>query len=453
LFFTSMAAAGPTPDGFAGLVDKLSPAVVNIATDRAGEGASAEASATADKGQRTRSLGSGFVVDASGLIVTNNHVVAGAEQIFVGLADGSRLAAVVAGRDAKTDIALLRVQPRKPLSAVALGDSDRAKAGDWVLAIGNPFGLGGSVSAGIISARNRQLDAELYDDFIQTDAAINRGNSGGPLFDIEGRVVGLNSSLLSPTGGSVGVGFAIPSNTVKTIVAQLRQFGRVRRGWIGANVQDLSADLAEGLALKSARGALIGHVTGAGPAAVAGLQPGDVVVRIDGKDVADSRMMQQVVVEASVGRLLNLDVMRKGKPAAAKVRVGRRLESDEAAKPPRAPPAQAEGVAGLGFVPAALTNDVRAKFRIAPGVEGAAVASVAAGSPAAESGMEPGDVVVEAGQEIVRSPQQLSARLATARAAGRGVIVLTLNRGGELSFRALRFAKRNVEKPLKTAGR
>lgn len=441
MFLISAAEARPAPDGFSDLVERLSPSVVNIATDRAAQ-------------ERGRSLGSGFVIDVTGLIVTNNHVVAGAEEIFVGFQDGSRLAAVVVGRDVKTDIALLRVRPRKPLAALSFGESDAAKAGDWVLAIGNPFGLGGSVTAGIISARNRQLDAELYDDFIQTDAAINRGNSGGPLFDMDGRVVGLNSSLISPSGGSIGIGFAIPSNTVKTIVAQLRQFGHVRRGWIGANVQDLSADLAEGMSLPTARGALIGHVTGAGPAAVAGLRPGDVVVRIDGKEVADSRGMQQIVVEAPIGRLLSLDVVRKGRPTVAKVRVGRRQESGSASAG-TAPAARAQdaGLAGLGFDASALTAELRAKYRVPPGVEGVAVTSISPGLSAAESGIEPGDIVVEAGQDAVHSPQQLNAKIARSRKAGRDVVVLTLNRGGELAFRALRFAQRNVGKPLKTARR
>jgi serine protease Do len=321
------------------------------------------------------------------------------------------------------------------------------------LAIGNPFGLGGSVSAGIISARNRQLDAELYDDFIQTDAAINRGNSGGPLFDMEGRVVGLNSALLSPTGGSVGVGFAIPSNTVKTIVAQLKQYGHVRRGWIGANVQDLSGDLAEGLGLASARGALVGHVAGAGPAAVGGLQPGDVVLRIDARDVVDSRTMQQIVVEAPVGRLLSLDVVRKGQALNAKVRVGRRQEGESVAASVRNAPQRSAGLSGLGLGTSTLTTDLRAKFRIAPGVEGIAVTAVRTGLAAAESGIEVGDIVVEAGQENVRSVQQLATKITAAEKAGRGVVVLTLNRGGELQFRALRLQQRNVDKALKTAGR
>lgn len=466
------AAARPAPDGFSALVERLSPAVVNIATDRVVQAAAQDDVSPAPSGlnapvtalgngassaQRSRSLGSGFVIDASGLIVTNNHVVAGADEILVGFQDGSRLAATVAGRDVKTDIALLRVKPRKALTAVSFGNSDDAKAGDWVLAIGNPFGLGGSVTAGIISARNRQLDAELYDDFIQTDAAINRGNSGGPLFDMDGNVVGLNSALISPSGGSIGIGFAIPANTVKTIIAQLRQFGRVRRGWIGANVQDLSADLAEGFSLPNARGALIGHVTPGGPAAKAGLEPGDVVTRIDGKDVADSRDMQQTVVEALSGRVLALEIMRKGRLTTGAVRVARRQDQDNpaaTAKPDAGSRGEGPSGAGaLGFNVSPLTSELRARHRVAPAVGGVVVTGVVPASPAAESGVEAGDIVVEAGRETVASPQQLGEKIAGARNAGRSVVLLTLNRGGELSFKALRFRQPNLEKALKTARR
>lgn len=317
--------AKPVPDGFSALVERLSPGVVNIATERPQEAAARDplkpspSSWSARAGEADeragRSLGSGFVIDSAGLIVTNNHVVEGAKEIVVALHNGRRLKATVVGRDAKTDLALLRVQPKKPLTALSFGNSDEAKAGDWVLAIGNPFGLGGSVSAGIISARNRQLDAELYDDFIQTDAAINRGNSGGPLFDMDGNVVGVNSAILSPSGGSIGIGFAIPANTVATIVGQLKSRGRVERGWIGANVEDLDDERL---------GARVGFVTPAGPAATAGLKAGDVVVRIDGTVVKDSRMMQKLVVEAPVGQTLRFELRRGRQAATASVRIARR---------------------------------------------------------------------------------------------------------------------------------
>lgn len=324
MFVCAVASAKPAPEGFSELVEKLSPSVVNISTDKPLQNAEGRERVTMPRGLQksaasgaARSLGSGFVIDAAGLVVTNNHVIAGAREISVSFHDGTRAGAVVVGRDEKTDIALLRIVGAKTLTPAAFGDSDRAKAGDWVLAIGNPFGLGGSVSAGIISARNRQLDAELYDDFIQTDAAINHGNSGGPLFDMDGNVIGLNSAMLSPTGGSIGIGFAIPSNTVKTIVAQLKQGGRVKRGWIGANVQDVAP---------GAKGALVGHVTPGGPAAAAGLRAGDLVTSIDGKAIADSRAMQNLIVEARAGRALAVMLSRKGVEREVAVRVGRRPE-------------------------------------------------------------------------------------------------------------------------------
>lgn len=299
------AATSPVPENLANLAQEASSAVVSISVVRE----------RSSDGQDGRFLGSGFLVEASGLIVTNFHVVEGAREIYVSFADGRRRAASFVGSDRKSDIALVRVAPVSPARVLSLGDSDGTRPGDWVVAIGNPFGLGGSVSAGIISARNRQLDAELYDDFIQTDAAINRGNSGGPLFDMDGNVVGVNSAILSPSGGSIGIGFAIPANTVATIVGQLKSQGRVERGWIGANVEDLDDERL---------GARVGFVTPAGPAATAGLKAGDVVVRIDGTVVKDSRMMQKLVVEAPVGQTLRFELRRGRQAATASVRIARR---------------------------------------------------------------------------------------------------------------------------------
>ena len=439
VLFAHAAVARPAPEGFSELVAKWSPTVVNVAavrpvqqTERDSKGSSGLQRSGIDTD--ARSLGSGFVVDASGLIVTNNHVIDGASEIFVTLRDGTRRAAVVRGRDTKTDIALLKIATTRPLAAVTFGDSDAAQAGDWVVAIGNPFGLGGSVSAGIISARNRQLDAELYDDFIQTDAAINHGNSGGPLFDMDGRVVGLNSAIVSPSGGSIGIGFAIPANTVKAVVQQLRQYGTVKRGWIGANVQDLTPDLAAAFGLGEARGALVGHVTAGGPAAVAGIAPGDVVTKIDDKEVADSRTMQRIVVEAPAGRSLAFGLMRKGEAQLVRVAVGRRTEVRAVASPRRSDAASD----GLGFRVAALTSDLRARHRIAPGLEGVVVTSVVPGTAAAETGMETGDVIAEIAQQRVKSVQDVKEQVSAAAAAGKGFVLITLNRGGEVSFEALR---------------
>jgi serine protease Do len=435
LFTCAGAEAKPAPDGFAALVKKLSPAVVNIATVRS---AQAQTDAEDVTGNGTRSLGSGFVVDPAGYIVTSNHVIEGANEIYVSFADGSRRAASVQGRDAKTDISLLKVKAAAPLPSTEFGDSSAAEAGDWVLAIGNPFGLGGSVSAGIISARNRQLDAELYDDFIQTDAAINRGNSGGPLFDMEGKVVGLNSALMSPTGNSIGIGFAIPSNTVKTIVAQLKQFGRVRRGWIGANVQDLTPELAAGFALASRRGALVGHVTSGGPADAAGLKPGDIITKIDASDISDTRAMQRLIVEAPIGGTLTIAAVRKGQAKTFQVRVGKRTETAAPSKVV-VPASASEGIAGLGF-------DVGQRD------ENVVVTTVAPGSIAALAGFAPGDAVVEIAQQRVRSVPDFDLKLAALRAKGT-VALFTLKRGGDIAFKALTFPKGKVDKPLKTAAR
>src|SRR6185436_18530525 len=231
------------------------------------------------------SLGSGFIIDPSGYVFTNNHVIEDSDQITVALQDGTQMAAKVVGRDTKTDLALLKVTPKKPLPATKFGDSDKARVGDWVIAIGDPFGIGSTVTAGIVSARNRNINAGPYDDFIQTDAPINKGNSGGPLFDMDGNVVGINSAIFSPSGGSVGIGFSIPANLAREVTGQLRQFGVARRGWIGVRIQQMTAEIAEGLNLPTTQGALVAGVTGGGPAAKAGLSNGDLVVSFDGKPV------------------------------------------------------------------------------------------------------------------------------------------------------------------------
>ena len=458
----SQAEARPAPDSFSGLAERLSPAVVNIATqsiDKVGDGA---LDLTAPPGsplenilrklhgngetpQRVQSLGSGFIIDAAGIIVTNNHVIADAVEITVGLSDGERLAAEVIGRDPKTDIALLRIKPRHPLIAVGFGDSDSAKVGDWVLAIGNPFGLGGSVTAGIISARNRELAAEIYDDFIQTDAAINRGNSGGPLFDMDGQVIGVNAAIISPSGGSIGIGFAIPANTVTKVVAQLRQYGRTRRGWIGVNVQGLTDDIAEGLLAEAARGALVQGVSAGGPASLGGLKRGDIIVKFDGKDVADDRVMQRFVIETQVGRTVPVEVLRRGKPVTLSVKIASREEHEHtlvvqergpAAGAPRPEPTS------LGLKLSSLTPEMRAKYRVPLALDGLVVVGVDRGTPASDNDIRPGDIIVEVGQEPVKSAQDLNAKIDVAKRAQRKVVLLTVSRGGEMSFRALKLAGR-----------
>lgn len=456
----SVAQARNAPDSFSSLAERLSPAVVNIATqslDKAPPAGSLDLSAPPGSPlehilgggkaapQRVQSLGSGFIIDAAGIIVTNNHVITDAVEITVGLSDGTRLPAEVIGRDPKTDIALLRIKPRRPLIAVSFGDSDTAKVGDWVLAIGNPFGLGGSVTAGIISARNRELAAEIYDDFIQTDAAINRGNSGGPLFDMDGHVVGVNAAIISPSGGSIGIGFAIPANTVAKVVAQLREFGQTRRGWIGVNVQGLTDDIAAGLLADSAQGALVQDVTSGGPAATGGLKRADIIVKFDGKDVANDRDMQRYVIETQIGRTVGVDVLRRGKRMSFNVKIASR-EAHEQTVVAQAQPTTATAIrpqpTSLGLKLSALTPEIRARYRVPMAMEGLFVVAVDRGTAASENDIRPGDIIVEVGQEPVKTAQDLNAKIDGAKKAQRRVVLLTLSRAGELSFRALKLPLR-----------
>ena len=273
--------------------------------------------------RRVNSLGSGFIIDASGLVVTNNHVIADADEITVILNDGTTLKAEVVGRDTKTDLALLRVKPDKPLKAVKFGDSDKLRLGEWVIAIGNPFSLGGTVTAGIVSARNRDIQSGPYDNYIQTDAAINRGNSGGPLFNLNGEVIGVNTAIISPSGGSIGIGFAVPSKTVVAVIDQLRQFKEVRRGWLGVRIQQVTDEIADSLSIKPARGALIAGIDDKGPAKPAGIEAGDVVVKFDGKDVKEMRDLPRIVADTPVGKDVEVIVIRKGKEEKKTVKLGR----------------------------------------------------------------------------------------------------------------------------------
>ena len=280
--------------------------------------------------RKTNSLGSGFIVDTAGIVVTNNHVIADADEINVIMNDGTKIKAELVGVDKKTDIAVLKFKPVKPLIAVKFGDSDKLRLGEWVIAIGNPFSLGGSVTAGIVSARNRDISQGPYDSYIQTDASINRGNSGGPLFNLEGEVVGVNTLIISPTGGSIGLGFAVPSKTVAGVVDQLRQFGELRRGWLGVRIQQVTDEIAESLNIKPARGALVAGVDDKGPAKPAGIEPGDVVVKFDGKDVKDPKDLSRVVADTAVGKEVDVVIIRKGAEETRKVTLGRLEDNDKA---------------------------------------------------------------------------------------------------------------------------
>jgi serine protease Do len=446
----AVATSRPAPDSFSALVKRLSPTVVNISTTQAPGGADAQRrgpSAGLDRELRDRiaggssqsggqSLGSGFTIDPSGFIVTNRHVVAGARTIAVTFADGQKLPAMLVGADAKTDLALLKVEPRSPLQAVSFADSDKSDVGDWVVAIGNPYGLGGSVSVGIVSARNRELNLGSYDDFIQTDAAINSGNSGGPLFNLEGEVVGVNSALLSPSGGSVGIGFAISANLARPVIAQLRSFGAARRGWIGVRVQAITADIADSLGLDRPRGALVSNVTGRGPAQQAGLQPGDVILRFDGKDVDAMRSFPRTVAETAPGKRVAVDILRRGKPQTLSLLVQQLTEPSEpvlaAPVPIRAPPR------GLGLQLAPLSPELRQRFAVPEGVAGAVVTAVDAAGTAADHDVKPGDVVVKAGTQSVARAEDVDAQLAAARAAKRRFLLVGVSRRGETSFKAIK---------------
>ncbi|MEE3100517.1 MAG: DegQ family serine endoprotease, partial [Pseudomonadota bacterium] len=465
---TGQQLGGPQPAGaptsFADLAERLSPAVVNISTttkvakpDRPRGPNLPETTPFRERGPelcgdngprggapaRPRgSLGSGFVISKDGYIVTNNHVIDGADEIKANFSDGRSLTAELIGTDPKTDVALLKVEPDHPLDFVDFGDSDHIRVGDWVLAIGNPFGLGGSVSAGIISARNRDINAGPYDDFLQTDAAINRGNSGGPLFDMHGQVVGVNTAIISPSGGSIGIGFAIPSTIVKNVVDQLQEFGTTKRGWLGVSIQEVTPDLAEGLGLDKAAGALVSSVIEDGPAQKSGLQNGDVILRFDGREVEQMRDLPRMVAETKAGKAVKVEVWRKGEIETVDVTLG--LMEDDAPvinASADAPAQQAPAAEALGMTLKAIDAQGRAEYSLADDIEGVLVESVDAAGPAAEKGLRPGDVIVEVAQEAVSSPDEVKERVEKAGEQGRKSVLLLVSSRGELRFIAVSLEK------------
>ena len=438
-------------ESFAPLVREVSPAVVNIAASRDAQprdmaqqqrpspmpgspleeflrrfgnpGARPDAAP-----RRATALGSGFVVDPAGYIVTNNHVAGEASDISVTFADGRQLKARLVGRDEKTDLALLKVESDRPLEAVRWGDSDAVQVGDWVLAVGNPFGLGGTVTAGIVSARGRDIQAGPYDDFLQLDAPINQGNSGGPAFDMQGAVIGVNTAIYSPNGGSVGIGFAIPSAIARPVVEELRARGRVERGWIGVAVQPLVPEIALGLGLQATQdGALVAQVEPGSPAAMGGLRQGDVVVGVDGKPVNRLRELPRAIAAAKPGATATLDVIRRGTPMQLELRVGATPQAERAA---------ADEPVGLAFAP--LTAELRARLDLPAEARGAAIAQVREGSVAQRAGLVPGDVVVEVGGEKVETPEQAARAIATVRARHAASVLLLVDRHGAERYVALR---------------
>ena len=392
--------------------------------------------------RRVNSLGSGFIIDPSGIVVTNNHVIADADEVTVILNDGTRLKAEILGRDTKVDLALLRVKPEKPLPSVQFGDSDKLRLGEWVVAIGNPFSLGGTVTAGIVSARNRDINSGPYDNYIQTDAAINRGNSGGPLFNLDGEVIGVNTLIISPSGGSIGIGFAVPSKTVAGVVDQLRQFGELRRGWLGVRIQTVTDEIAESLNIKPARGALVAGIDDKGPAKPAGIEPGDVVVKFDGHDIKDPKDLSRIVADTAVGKEVDVIIIRKGQEETHKVTLGRLDDNDKveqaAAKSDDQPADKPVTQKALGLDLAALSKDLRSKYKIKDSVKGVLVTGVDGTSEAADKHLSAGDVITQVQQEEVASAADVKKRLEQVKKDGKKFVTLTvLNPDGDTRFVAL----------------
>lgn len=455
------------PASVADLAEGLLDAVVNISTSQNVDGGSAQPPMRAPDGspfqdffdeffkdrqgegprnRKVSSLGSGFVIDAEdGIIVTNNHVIEGADDIEINFADGSKLTAELVGADTKTDLAVLRVKPVKPLTEVPLGKSDTMRIGDWVMAIGNPFGLGGTVTVGIISARGRDINSGPYDNFIQTDAAINRGNSGGPLFNMNGEVIGINTAIISPSGGSIGIGFAVPTELALNVIDQLREFGETRRGWLGVRIQPVTDEIAESLDMADARGALVAGVIRGGPVDDGSIEPGDVIIRFDGKDVDSMRDLPRIVAESPVGKAVDVIVIRKSKEQTVKVTLGRLEDSEQlASADPDSDgmtdlPDQLATAEVLGMTLAELTDDGRQEFAIADDVEGVVITAVDPNSAAAEKRIEPGDVIVEIAQEMVMTPQDVEERISALQQDGRrNALLMLAGRTGELRFVTVR---------------
>jgi serine protease Do len=466
--------ARPAPESFADLAEQVTPAVVNISIER--DLAQAEGSAPqAERGLpdlddpsvrefferffgrdwaermpgqprpdhrgRTQALGSGFIVDAEGFVVTNNHVIDEASQITVTMTDGRSLEAELIGGDKRTDLALLKVEAEAPLPFVKMGDSDAVRVGDWVMAVGNPFGLGGTVTAGIVSARGRDLQGGSLIDFLQIDASINRGNSGGPAFNGEGQVIGVNTAIFSPNGGSVGIGFAIPSNEARQVIAQLRDHGRVERGWLGVRIQPVTPELAEGLDLDEPRGALVASVQADSPAVAAGLEAGDVVLAWDGQEVEEFKDLSRLVAATAAGETVQVALWRKGAERSVSVVTGSPPEEASVAALDDEHRPEKDGLqrpAGTGLTLSDLSPEHRERFRLDEALEGALIVEVDSSSGAAELGLRPGDVILSVAQETVASAADAAEAIDEARADGRKVVTLLASRQGTTSFFALR---------------
>ncbi|MET4699847.1 serine protease Do [Constrictibacter sp. MBR-5] len=465
LFLAVAAPAGakPAPESFADLSEKVVPAVVNISTTQTLKREDRPDMPTPAPGspeelfkdffdrqrpniapKRAMSLGSGFIVGPEGYIVTNHHVIKDADEIVVRMHDDRQFDAEIIGRDTKTDLALLKVKSDKPLPFLEMGDSDTLRVGDWVIAIGNPFGLGGTVTAGIISARQRDINSGPYDDFIQTDASINRGNSGGPLVGLDGRVVGIATAIFSPSGGSVGIGFAVPSSLAGPVIEQLREFGETKRGWLGVRIQTVTDEIADSLGLKEQRGALVASITPGGPAEKAGVQPGDVILSFDGKRVDRMRRLPRIVAESRIGKETTVEVWRKGKEISLPLTVGELKETEAAAAAAvseETPQAEKQAIPGLGLSLSVITPALRSQYSLDEDVEGLVVTAVDDGGPADEKGVQEGDVLVEVNQDAVEDPAQVIEKVEASRKDGRRSVLLLVDRKGDLRFIAVGITK------------
>jgi serine protease Do len=456
--------AAPPPVSFADIVERVAPAVVNISTTKAiGRGQIPDMPfpepppgspfedffreffdqdrAPEQMPRRQSSLGSGFVVDPEGFVVTNNHVIAEADEIQVVFNDETTYDATLVGRDTKTDLALLKIEADHPLKAVTFADSDSVRVGDWIIAIGNPFGLGSTVTAGIVSARSRDIRAGPYDDFLQVDAPINRGNSGGPSFNLDGQVIGINTAIFSPSGGNVGIGFAIPSNLAVPVIESLKEDGRVKRGWLGVRIQTVTEEIAESLGLDDAEGALVASVTPGGPAEAAKIEPGDVILEFDHKRIDRMRGLPRIVAETPIGKEVEVDIWRRGEQQTVSVTLGELPEEDELAALTEGgadTPTSAQ-IDSLGVTVATISDELRTRYELGEAVNGVVIVEVKEGGPASTESLRAGDVIVEVGQEEVNSPPEVTAKVNQAQQEDKKSVLLLIDRQGDLRFVALRF--------------
>jgi len=441
------------PNSFADLVEQVRPAVVNISVKTAIKtGVSKNSPFQGDpqmeefykrffgdrapgnrapRGREARAVGSGFIIDANGYVVTNHHVIDNASEVTVILEDGTELVAEIKGSDPKTDLALLKVDSPAPLAFVDFGDSEAARVGDWVIAIGNPFGLGGTTTTGIISARGRDINSGPLDDFIQVDAAINRGNSGGPLFSTEGRVIGVNTAIYSPNGGSVGIGFAVPSDQASRVVAQLKDSGAVTRGWLGVQIQSISKDIAESLDLDSTRGALVADVVKDSPAASGGIKTGDVIVDFGGQEIEKMRNLPKAVARTIPGNSVPVIVIRDGQSITLDITIEK--SSDE----PKLVSAASGTKDQLGLTLSNLDEEARQRFDIDAQMTGVVVLDVDTDGNAATKGIRPGDVIVSIGNESIADLGELKRGIGAARDANRKSVLLRVARDGQERFVAV----------------